>query len=173
MDALEILREMHVEAKSTFQKIEQARPEERGGLWAKLRPELTAHEQIEEQFVYDPVTRDAGNRDQVLAKWEQQHHEQVSEAEKLINEIGRLEPRDDRWLEQVRQLRMTLERHIQQEEGEIWPRIQQVWGPEKLQQAGGQVQIARAAASAGATASGAVGQAAEAVKDAARRVTGR
>ena len=34
MDALEVLREMHVEAKSTFMKIEQARPE----YWSLIDP---------------------------------------------------------------------------------------------------------------------------------------
>jgi iron-sulfur cluster repair protein YtfE (RIC family) len=173
MDALEVLRQMHLEAKSTFQQIEQARPEERGALWAKLRPELTAHEQIEERFVYDPVAKEAGNRDQTLSDWEQRHHEQVNEAEKLISAIGRLEPREPRWLEQMQQLRTTLERHIQQEEGEIWPRIRQVWGEEKLRKAGTQVQAAKTAAGVGASVSGAIGAAGETVKDVAQRLTRR
>jgi hemerythrin-like domain-containing protein len=145
MDALEILREMHVEAKAGFQKIEQASPDQRGGLWNKLRPELVHHEQIEERFVYDPVAREIGSSDPTLSGWDQRHHGEVGEAEHLIEQLGGMEPRDDRWMQMVVQLRSALERHIQTEESEIWPRIRQVWGADKLEQAAGPMQQAKAA----------------------------
>jgi len=164
MDAIEILREMHVEAKSAFQRIEQGSPDERGGLWAKLRPELVLHEQMEERFVYDPVTKDAGS-DPVLSGWHEQHHQQVGEAEHMIEQIGRLEPRDQQFLQMVTQLRMALEQHIQREEGEIWPRIRQVWSSEKLEEAGRQVQASKAAGSITANISGVMGEIGEKFKD--------
>ena len=173
MDALEVLREMHVEAKATFQQIEQASPEQRGALWAKLRPELKVHEELEERFVYDPVTRDVDGRDSVLSAWDQEHHQQVEEAEALMSELGRLEPREDQWIERFRALRQMLDSHIRQEETEVWPRIRSAWGPAKLEQVGAQVQAAKAAAGAGAKVSGAVGAAGEAIKSATERITGR
>src|SRR5699024_5045799 len=63
MDAIEILRQMHVEAKSAFDKIEHASPDERGGLWGKLHSELKLHEQVEERWVYDPVSQEVEGRD--------------------------------------------------------------------------------------------------------------
>jgi len=143
MDALEILKQMHTEAKSAFQQIEHAGPDQRGSLWSKLRPELVAHEQIEERFVYDPVAKEAGNRDSMLADWEQRHHQEVGEAEAMIREIGGLEPRDGQWLERVGRLRMTLEGHIQTEETEIWPKIREVWRSDRLERAGAEVQAAK------------------------------
>jgi iron-sulfur cluster repair protein YtfE (RIC family) len=173
MDALEILREQHLDARSAFEQIEQASPDQRGALWAKLRAELKAHEQMEELFVYDPVARDADGRDQVLTAWEEEHHNQVAEAEALMSEIGRLEPREAQWLEKFKALRQALERHIDQEETQIWPRIRSVWGPEKLEQTGSRMQVVKTAARAGASVSGAVGAAGEALKDAAERVRNR
>jgi iron-sulfur cluster repair protein YtfE (RIC family) len=76
----------------------------------------------------------------MLADWHQRHHQEVGEAERMIGEIGRLQPREDRWLQMVTQLRSTLEQHIQTEEGQIWPRIQQMWGADKLEHAGEQIQ---------------------------------
>ena len=140
MNAIEVLKQMHVEAKSAFEKIEQAGPDQRGTLWSKLGPELKMHEQVEERFVYDPVSRDVGSRDPMLADWHQRHHQEVGEAERMIGEIGRLEPREDRWLPMVTQLRTTLEHHIQTEEGQIWPKIQQRCGADKLELAGEQIQ---------------------------------
>ncbi len=146
MDAIEILREMHVEAKSAFQKLEQASPDGRGAMWAKLRPELVLHEQMEERFVYDPVTKDAGS-DPVLSGWHEQHHQEVGEAEHLIEQIGQQDTKSDQFLQMITQFRTTLEQHIQREEGEIWPRIRQVWGTDKLDRAGQQVQQAKTAGS--------------------------
>lgn len=169
MDALEELRQMHVEAKSSFQKIEQASPDERGPLWAKLRPELMVHEQVEERFVYDPVTQEIGDRDQQLADWHQQHEQQVQQVNRLISEIGRADPKDNHFVDLVRQLREALTRHIEMEENEFWPRIRQVWGSDKLEQAGRQVQAARS----GASASGGTGKMGEANRDGGKRQTRR
>src|SRR5437762_2267789 len=77
MDAIEILRQMHVEAKSAFDKLEHAGPDERGERWDKLHPELKLHEQLEERFVYDPVSHEVEGRDPVLADWHRRHHEEV------------------------------------------------------------------------------------------------
>src|SRR5690242_89077 len=153
MDALEILRQMHVEAKSEFQKLSGASPEERGSIWAKLHPQLEAHEKIEEQFVYDPVVQEANGSGSQLRQFHSQHEQEVKQAETLIGEIGRMEPPDSRFMESVEQLHQALAKHIEMEESEFWPMIRQTWGEERLDQVGEQVQAAKAAASTGASAS--------------------
>jgi len=136
MDAIEILRQMHVEAKSGFEKIEQASGEQRRTMWDKLHPELKMHEQLEERCVYDPVSQEVQGRDPVLADWHTRHHQEVGEAERMIGEINRLDHNDNQWMTKIQELRTTLERHIQTEEGDIWPRIKQIWGAQKLDEAG-------------------------------------
>lgn len=172
MDAFEELRQAHVEAKSMFQQIEQASPDERGPLWARLWPQLLVHEQSEEKFVYGPVAEDAEGRDPILTGWDERHHQQAEEARRLIGEVGRLDSSTNQFLTRLGDLRITLERHIQEEEDEIWPRIRQVWDQKKLDQAGTQVQAATSAGAAGAAVSGAIGQVAESLKDTARRMAG-
>ena len=85
----------------------------------------------------------------MLAEWHTRHHEEVGEAEQMIGEIGRLDPSDDRWLDMVGQLRMTLEKHIQTEEGDIWPRIERMWSRDKLEHAGMQIEQAKKSGSMG------------------------
>ena len=164
MDALDELREMHVAAKSAFQKIEQASPQERGGLWGKLRPELILHEKIEEQFIYDPMAKDLDGKDSVLANWEPTHEAQVQKATKMIDQIGDMEPSSDSWLNKVRDLKAALEDHIAQEENQIWPKIRQVWGEDKLESASTAVSTAKRAGKAGAGVAGAIGAGMEKVK---------
>lgn len=136
MDAIEFLKKQHVEAKAGFQKLEQASPDQRAQVWAALKPELIVHEQIEEAALYGPIAREVPASETTLKQWEQQHHEQVSQAEAMIQEISRLNPTDQQWLAKVRTLRATLETHIQEEEQTIWPRIQTVWDRSRLEQAG-------------------------------------
>ncbi len=166
MDTFEILREMHVDAKATFREIEQAAPDKRGALWAKLRPELVAHEQIEERFVYGPAVKDLGGRDPMLADWEQRHKDLVHQASALMDEIGHLDAKEPRFVDLVGQLHQALAQHIDQEETSAWPHIRQAWGQEKLDQASGKVQAAKKMAAGGAAASGLLGGVAESVKNA-------
>lgn len=146
MDVIQMLKQQHEEAKSAFSKLEQAPAAERGGLWTKLQPELKAHEQYEEQFVYEPIVTDAQGRDATLVSWHEHHQTEVREADGLIAEVGRHDSASETWLAAVRTLKSALERHIQEEEGDIWPRIQQVWPSQKREEVGRQVEGAKQAA---------------------------
>jgi hypothetical protein len=136
MDAIAFLKQEHAKAKAEFQKLEQASPQQRGQLWSALKPELEVHEQIEEAGLYGPAAREAPPSETTLKQWEQQHHQQVGQAEAMIREIGGLNPTDQSWLAKVKSLRAALERHIQEEEQTVWPRIQQVWDRARLEKAG-------------------------------------
>jgi hypothetical protein len=140
MNAIQLLKNEHEKAKRAFSEIQAASPDQRAGLWAKLEPELKLHEQMEETALYGPVAQEVGTRDQTLKEWQEHHHEEVGEAETLIEEIGGLDPTGEEWLEKVSELQETLGHHIEEEEGNIWPRIQQVWDQSKLEQAGQQME---------------------------------
>src|SRR5436189_188405 len=87
MDAIQFLKQEHQTAKAEFEKVLQASPKARGGLWQKLSPELEAHEQIEDACLYEPLSREAGGKDPKLAGWRQRHQDEVDEVEDLISEI--------------------------------------------------------------------------------------
>jgi hypothetical protein len=141
MNAIQLLKNEHEKAKRAFEDIQTASADQRGELWAKLEPELKAHEEMEEAALYGPVSQEMGPRDQTLKEWNEHHHEEVTEAEALIQEIGGLDPITDEWIEKVEELQETLEHHIDEEEGDIWPRIQQAWDQSKLEQAGQRMEI--------------------------------
>jgi hemerythrin superfamily protein len=75
-----------------------------------------------------------------LKDWQEHHHEEVAELESLIQEISESDPTDEEWMEKIEELEETLEHHIEEEEGDIWPRIQEVWDRSKLEQAGQQME---------------------------------
>jgi len=158
MDAFEILGQMHMEAKDAFQKINAAPPPDRESLWKKLSPELALHEQMEERFVYEPMSHDIGSRDPMLRDWDQKHHTEVGAAEELIHRIDRLSPSDASWFETVEKLHGALEEHIRTEESDIWPRIRSFWDESKLRTAGTEIQAAKSAGSIVSTVKGATGK---------------
>jgi hemerythrin-like domain-containing protein len=139
MDAIQLLKQEHETAKKMFAQIREARGEHRGQLWTKLKPELKVHETMEETALYRPIAQEA-SADEQLKDWQEHHHEEVAELESLIQEISESDPTDEEWMEKIEELEETLEHHIEEEEGDIWPRIQEVWDRSKLEQAGQQME---------------------------------
>jgi hemerythrin-like domain-containing protein len=136
MNAIQLLKSEHEKAKRAFMDIQAASPAERAALWTKLEPELKVHEEMEESKLYGPVAQQVGSGDQTLQEWQEHHREEVGEAEALIQEIGELEPTEDEWMDKLEELQDALEHHIEEEEGNIWPRIERVWDRAKLEAAG-------------------------------------
>jgi iron-sulfur cluster repair protein YtfE (RIC family) len=136
MDAIQFLKQEHQKAKAAFENVLKAAPETRGELWTKLQPELEAHEQIENAYLYEPLSRDAGKMDSKLADWRKKHQNEVNKVEGLIKEMGKLDPVDASWLTKLKAVHASLESHIQEEEQDIFPRISKVWDENKLKQAG-------------------------------------
>ena len=139
MNAIQLLKKDHETAKQMFAQIEQADAERRGQLWETLKPELTVHEELEATALYGPLAQERSG-DEELVDWNEHHEEEVEELEAMIEEIGTLDPAEGAWLEKVRELRQTLEHHIEEEEGDIWPRIERAWDGAKLEQAGQQME---------------------------------
>jgi hemerythrin-like domain-containing protein len=144
MDAIQFLEQEHEKAKTAFGKLLEAQPAERGGLWKALQPELKAHEELEEACLYGPIEGD-GVADAKLSGWVSGRHEgEVREVEGLIEQTERLDPKEARWLATVRQIHDALQRHIREEEGEIFPRIARAWTPDRLEKAGAEMRDMKA-----------------------------
>ena len=136
----QLLKNEHEKAKRAFGEIQAASADQRGPLWAKLEPELRVHEQMEEAALYGPVASEIGSRDETRGNGRSFITMEVTEAEEWIQEISGIDSSTDEWMEKVAELQETLEHHIQEEEGDIWPRIQRAWDESKLEHAGEQME---------------------------------
>jgi iron-sulfur cluster repair protein YtfE (RIC family) len=145
MNAIQFLKQQHQEAKAGFGKIEEAAPEQRGGLWKKLKPELPLHEQLEEKCLYDPLARDAKGKIEKLVGWDTRHHQQVQEVEALIEKLEGLDAKSAEWLHQLTTIKSTLEGHIREEERDVWPKIREVWDGARLEEAGREMETMKKA----------------------------
>ncbi len=145
MDAIQFLKKEHQKAKAAMAKLLQSPPGEREALWEELEPELTAHEELENECLYTPLGDDvAAAKDPKLRDWRQRHQDEVDEVEELIGEIAELEPEEPSWLTKVKSVQANLDKHIHEEEGEIFPRIAKVWPAARLGKAGAEMEEMKA-----------------------------
>ncbi|HUQ17855.1 MAG TPA: hemerythrin domain-containing protein [Candidatus Saccharimonadales bacterium] len=136
MNAIDFLKQEHLNAGEKFDEIEQASPDQRGQLWKELKPELKVHEHIEDEFVYGPLSKDPKAKGTPLATFQEHQDKDVAELEKAIAELEQKDPADDAWLVQLKKIHASLKDHIKEEEGTIFPAIPGIWPASKLEEAG-------------------------------------
>jgi iron-sulfur cluster repair protein YtfE (RIC family) len=139
MDAIQFLKQEHKKAKAGLKKVLKASPDTRGDLWNELQPELEAHEQIEDACLYGPLARGVGKADAKLAAWRAKHRKEVERVEGLVGQLESLDPAEAAWVAKVRAIGTSLEKHIWEEEQDIFPRIAKVWDRKQLVEAGAEM----------------------------------
>jgi hemerythrin-like domain-containing protein len=141
MDAIRLLREMHADTKQRFKVILAATdPAAAHQLWEELQPLLDLHEQLEDQFVYDPIAEEMGPGTP-LGDWASRHDADVALVKELIAATAALDPKRPEWRMSVARVMDTLSRHVMDEEGQIFGRIEQTWGPERLESVGADMSV--------------------------------
>ena len=121
-DATALLARDHAEVKKLFKQYEkladaEAEGEERQALAERICAMLTMHATIEEEIFY-PAAREADVEDDLLDEAEVEH----ASAKELIAQIQGMEPDDDLYDAKVTVLGEYVEHHVQEEEGEMFPK---------------------------------------------------
>ena len=148
MNAIQLLRQMHADAKVQLKTIlATPDPAEALRLWQALQPVLDVHEQLEDRFVYTPIADESGPGTP-LGDWDARHEADVAVAKQLIAAVDKLDSKSPEWRTAVGRVADVLARHVMDEEGQIFGRIEQVWGTERLERVGAEMQKAMPRASA-------------------------
>jgi hypothetical protein len=107
------LHESHEIQRSLARRLLRSKPGTRAriDLFTQLRHELAAHEAAEERFLYAPMLMD----DQGLMSTRHALHEH-HEIDELVEELQKLDLRDDPWLEKARELSERVHHHLREEE---------------------------------------------------------
>jgi hemerythrin-like domain-containing protein len=139
MHAIQILRQMHADTKQRFKVILAADdPATARQLWQELQPLLDVHEELEDQLVYTPIAEDMGPGTP-LGDWAMRHDADVAVVKELIAAANQLDAKQPEWRMSVAQVMDTLARHVMDEEGQIFGRIEQTWGSERLESVGAEM----------------------------------
>lgn len=120
----QVVLELLQQAEETSEKATKRRQE----LLGRVRDELIPHVRAEEKVLYDTLKGINGTEEIALTAYEEHHA-----AELTLRELEFMNPSDERWPAKLKVLKESLERHIEEEEGEMFDQARQVLAPEEAQ----------------------------------------
>ncbi|MFN2626205.1 MAG: hemerythrin domain-containing protein [Mycobacteriales bacterium] len=130
-NAVELIKSDHREVESLFEKFQSTKRRE---VALKICEELTLHAQIEEKLLYPDVKKE------VSAELEQEAEKEHQEVKDLIAKIEGLGEGDAQRLgELMTKLQQGVDHHVQEEESEMLPKVEEQFGVERLNQIGEQI----------------------------------
>mgnify|MGYP001601136396 CR=1 FL=1 len=119
--ATQMLREDHKKVKELFEQFEQSEDRsEKGRIAEKALVELTIHATLEEELFY-PAVREEIEEKELVGEAIEEHHV----AKILIGELASLDPSNERFEAKFMVLAESVKHHIEEEEGEMLPKIEQ------------------------------------------------
>jgi hemerythrin superfamily protein len=119
MDAYQILMKDHRKVEDLFEKIEKTEDgdrKERAELFNKLREELELHTEIEERLLY-PEMKKLQRTKQLAGEALEEH----GEVKRLLNELAKLSPAEERWSDMIEELDHAVQHHVREEEEQMFP----------------------------------------------------
>jgi hypothetical protein len=134
LDAITLLKADHDVVKSLLAELESTT--ERGvktrtELFARIKDELTVHEIIEEEIFYPELKAHPKAEDIVLEGFEEHHVVDL-----LLGELSDLAVDDETWGAKAKVMKENVEHHIEEEEGEMFPKARSVFDKAELTELG-------------------------------------
>jgi iron-sulfur cluster repair protein YtfE (RIC family) len=128
MDALSLLKQDHDEVKKILGKLEDTTEravKTRTELFETFRMEMQAHEAIEEEIFYPALKQHAETKDITLEGYEEHHIVDL-----VMDELEGVPVEDETWIAKFTVMKENIEHHIEEEEGEMFPKAREVIGDE-------------------------------------------
>ncbi|MDC4223999.1 MAG: hemerythrin domain-containing protein [Candidatus Manganitrophus sp.] len=118
MKATELLKKDHDRVKQLFKEVKSAGGDRKEEILATLTEELRIHSDLEEKVFYPAVkTIDA---DEVI-RFQEAHHD----IEEVLVDLEDLTAEDEEFDQRVRELEQDVIDHISEEEGDLFPRVEE------------------------------------------------
>ncbi len=142
MNAIQLVKQDHRTVKQLFKQFEKAdkasKPAELTRIVREVTKELSVHAAIEEQILYPTLRRKQGAEDAVLEALEEHHLVKLT-----LLELEDMSPKDERYSAKMTVLMENVKHHIEEEEGELLPQLQQAFAPAELRDLGALMEKAK------------------------------
>ena len=142
MNAFTLLKNDHEKVAGILEKIDattERATKTREELFAQVKTELDVHARIEETIFY-PALQDADEtRDITLEAFEE--HRLVKQ---LLNELASMPKDSEEWTAKFTVLKENIEHHVEEEEGEMFPKARKVLGESDAETLGERLEAAKA-----------------------------
>lgn len=138
MDAFELLKKDHERVSNLFKEIESASDQAKNDLFEQLKSELDIHAQVEETIFYAALKDAPESREITLEAYEE--HNVVKE---LLAELADRSSEDETWDARLTVLKENVEHHVEEEEGELFNKAEDVLTQDQIEQLGNEMQAAK------------------------------
>ncbi|HZS04221.1 MAG TPA: hemerythrin domain-containing protein [Blastocatellia bacterium] len=132
MNAIELLKEDHQEVMRFIEELEGA-DDEAGTdptdteTYNKLAQALKLHTRMEEEVFYPVMEGFSETREMIREAYKE--HDQVDH---LLAQLSTMAPNEEEFQDVLAELRDSIEHHVEEEEGELFPKAEELCGQERL-----------------------------------------
>ena len=141
MDVFALLKADHERVAGMLEKIAETTERAVKGreeTFTRVKAELDLHTLIEEQVFYPALEEAEETRDLVLEAYEE--HRLVKQ---LLSELEQGRKDTEEWTAKFTVLKENVEHHVEEEEGELFPKARQALSKEEIESLGEQVERAK------------------------------
>jgi hemerythrin superfamily protein len=151
MLATDILKQEHREAEAMMTQLQEADGKDNGAsyrpIFEKLKTALQMHMKAEEEIFY-PAVKNADLEDEVVEAYDEH-----AGAKALLVQMNELEPNTPEFQTALTELMASIEHHVGEEEGEMFPTAEEELGEARMQELGRQIEQLKASGDTSKTAS--------------------
>jgi hemerythrin superfamily protein len=141
MNAIELLKADHKKVAALFDQVKETESEqEHWKLFEQIKTELEVHTHIEETVFYPRIQQSEDLKDMVLEAFEE--HKQVKT---LLREISGLAKGNEKLDAKLKVMGENVEHHVEEEETEMFPKVEKVLSKDELEELGAQLKAAKKA----------------------------
>ncbi|PYT01677.1 MAG: hemerythrin [Acidobacteria bacterium] len=141
MNAIELLKEDHDTVDKLFQKVKATPDDNHKDLFEQIKAELDVHTHIEETIFYPKLKTDG---DEELKKITLEGIEEHRQAKMFLKELAALSDDSEKFEPKLKVLMEDIAHHVQEEEGEMFPMIQEQFDEFTLQELGKEMEKEKA-----------------------------
>jgi hemerythrin superfamily protein len=131
MDAITLIKHDHNEVEQLFRQYEAATAD-KGEVAGKIIRELSMHAAMEEQMLY-PVVRYKVEGGEEIADHAIEEHQEIK---RNLADLEKVDPNDGEFDARFRAAIESVRHHVEEEEGELLPKVEQAVDADRLEQMG-------------------------------------
>ena len=136
MNALQLLKDDHKKVSHLFGKVKATNDvSEMQDIFEKIKEELEVHTHIEETVFYPKLREEEELKDIVLEGIEEHH-----QAKMFLRELSNLKDDSEKFEPKLKVLMEDIEHHVQEEEGQMFPKVEKVFDEATLSELGKQLE---------------------------------
>jgi hemerythrin superfamily protein len=135
MNAIELLKADHDKVSRLFQKVKATDESEHKALFKQIREELEVHTHIEETIFY-PKMKDEKELEDLVLEGIEEHHQ----IKMFLRELAALADESEKFEPKLKVLIEDVTHHVQEEEGEMFPLIEEIFDETALEELGAEME---------------------------------